>query len=119
MKLILLEVDDDEIADKLMKKLSSGTSWRIAGWFQVPRTRCRCVGYHEGGNHRVPNYKRSVIGQRFKWRVHDACGRPSWGLMTLKNLMPKTDRVFGAAAPPVYYDTVQMNDRGFFKDDPS
>ncbi len=119
MKLILIEVDDDETAEQLIERLSGKSTWRIAGWFQVPRTRCQCVGYHEGGNHRVPNYKRSVIGRKYKWRVHDKCGRPSGGLMTLKNLMPPLSRVFGDQGQPTFYDTLQMHDRGFYKDDPS
>lgn len=119
MKLILLEVDDDEVADKLMQKLSAGSGWRIAGWFQVPRTRCKCTGYHDGGNQRLPNPKVWLRGQKFKWWVHDKCLRPGWGCMTLFNQMPRTDRTFRSNSPQTFYNYMEMHDKGFYKDDPS
>lgn len=119
MKLILIEVDDDDTADKLIERMKSGPKWRVVGWFQVPRTRCKCTGYHEGGNHRVPNAKKWVRGQLFKWWVHDKCLRPGWGSHTLFNQMPRTDRVFRPNFPETFYNYMEMHDRGFYKDDPA
>ena len=113
--MILIEVDSDEAADKLAAKFATLSTARVAGIFQVPRTRCKCpddmTGRHRG--------KLSSRGVRFKWWVHRGCGKVSGGnLSPIGNLLPASERRATPNAPTILVDSINGHDLGFYSDDP-
>lgn len=83
---IVLEVEDDDIARALAKKLNTNTAWRVAGLFARPHNWCKCslssMGYD--------GHKNFVRGTKLGWWIHNiaGCGRPRMGTHQLENLLP-------------------------------
>lgn len=113
MRLILIEVDDDEAAEKLVTKFSSLKSARIAGMFQVPKARCKCPNFDIKFGRQVPAEKRSIRGKLFGWWVHDKCHRASYGHQLTKNLIKPEDVTHSVQAPPTYVTQLTLWDRGY------
>lgn len=114
MRFILIEVDDDTAADKLVEKFSTIKSARVAGIFQIPRTRCQCKGYVDIG-HRAGNSRRLLRGSKFLWWVHDICGRCPKGQHNLYNMLPQERRLADQNGRdlPTYVNYISMHDRGW------
>lgn len=110
--MILIEVDDDEAAEKLVAKFSSLRGARIAGMFQVPKARCRCDNFELRFGRRVPAEKRSLRGRLFGWWVHDKCGRPTHGSQLTKNLLKPEQVTHSVQAPETYVPQLTLWDRG-------
>lgn len=116
--MIVVEVDDDEAAERLVQKFSAIRSARVKGFFQVPKSRCSCPGPWASVS-RSPDWKRSVRGKLFGWWVHDKCHKPSRGLHNLKNLMAKEDQGQGPqSATDTYLDYLAFHDKGYYDSDP-
>jgi len=113
MRLILIEVDDDEAAEKLVTKFSSLKSARIAGMFQVPKARCKCDNFEMRFGRRVPAEKRSLRGRLFGWWVHDKCHRAGYGAQLTKNLIDSKDVEHSVQAPPTYVQQLTLWDQGY------
>ncbi len=119
MRLIVIEVDDDEAAERLVKKFEAIESARVKGIFQMPRARCRCDNLVERFGRLVPANKRSVRGQLFGWWVHDKCNKVSKGLHSeARNLIARADQPQAEGDLPTYIDHVGWHDKGFYNDDP-
>ncbi len=119
MKLIVIEVDDDEAADRLIAKFSAIRSARVKGIFQAPRARCQCDNTEVKFGRTVAIQKRSVRGRLFGWWVHDKCNRVSKGMHSgAKNLIARADQPQGVGNLPTYIDYICWHDKGFYNDDP-
>lgn len=119
MRLIVIEVDDDAAAEKLVDKINSTRSARVKGIFQMPRARCKCPNLVERFGRMVPDEKRSVRGQLFGWWVHDKCHKVSKGLHSeSKNLIDRADQPQGDVGMVTYIDYIGWHDRGFYNNDP-
>lgn len=119
MRLIVVEVDDDEAAERLIAKINSTKSARVKGMFQMPRARCRCNGPFSE-NSKSTLWKRSLRGQQFGWWVHDKCLRVSKGLHTeTKNLIAREDQPQGDTHMVTYVDGISWHDRGYYHNDPA
>jgi len=83
---IVLEVEDDNIATELAKKLNKSTGWRVAGIFARPHSWCKCSLSGMGYN----SHKDYVRGTKLGWWLHNipGCGRPRLGTHQLENLLP-------------------------------
>lgn len=114
MRFILIEVDDDATADKLVEKFKTTKTVRVAGIFQIPRTRCTCKGFTEMG-HRSGQSRRLLRGSKFLWWVHDVCGRCPKGHHNLFNMMPQERRLSDLEGRelPTYVGFISMHDRGW------
>jgi len=85
-KYVVLEFDNDELADRYVSKLVRGSvdtqkPYRVVGLFKSPRTWCQCprTSYSE---------KDSVArGGKYGWWVHLTCRRARMGQHTLNNLV--------------------------------
>lgn len=87
---VLIEVDDNEAANRLMTKLSQLKGMRIAGLFGVPQQYCECPkdeGYHQD--------KMVVRGSKLGWWVHRTCRRARRGTHQLQNLISPAEREYG------------------------
>lgn len=113
MRLILIEVDDDEAAEKLVARFNERKTARVAGMFQVPKSRCRCPNHDIRFGRQVPAEKRSLRGRMFGWWVHDKCGRPTHGQQLTKNLIKPEGVTHSVQAPPTYVIGLTLWDRGF------
>lgn len=85
-KFIVLEVDDNEIADALLEKLNAKPLlWRVVGIFERPRGHCPHT-LREGGYDAA---KRVARGSKYGWWVHNVtgCMRPRRGSHQLQNLI--------------------------------
>jgi hypothetical protein len=119
MRLIVIELDDDQAAERLVAKFNATTTARVKGMFQVPRARCRCEGPFSE-NSKSSMWKRSVRGTQFGWWVHDKCHKVSKGLHSeAKNLIPRKDQPQGDAGMITYIDSVSWHDEGHYNDDPT
>lgn len=120
MRLIVIEVDNDEAAERLVAKINATKSARVKGIFQMPRARCRCDNLVEKFGRMVPANKRSVRGQLFGWWVHDQCLKVSKGVHSeTKNLIARADQPQrGGGDFTTYIDYIGWHDRGFYNDDP-
>src|ERR1700744_237564 len=111
MRLIVIEVDDDAAAERLVAKFNATSSARGKGMFQMPRARCRCDGPFSD-NSRSSLWKRSVRGQQFGWWVHDKCHKVSKGLHTeTRNLIPREDQPQARGDLPTYVDGISWHDK--------
>jgi len=118
--LIVIEVDDDEAAEKLVARINQTRTARVKGMFQMPRARCRCPNLEEKFGRLVPAEKRSLRGLQFGWWVHDKCHKVSKGLHSeSKNLIARDDQPQGEGALPTYVDYIGWHDKGFYNDDPA
>ncbi len=81
-RFIVLEVDDDEIAMKLVRKFNQGTQWRVAGFFARPHSWCECPMGGDYGSH-----KHFARGSKLGWWLHNipGCKRPRKGTHQLEN----------------------------------
>jgi hypothetical protein len=89
MRYVLIEVDDNEVAQKLMNKFENVRGLRIAGLFGPPTTWCGCPksdGYHKD---------QIVRGGKLGWWVHRSCRRARKGTHQLTNLIWPADRSYG------------------------
>lgn len=117
---MVIEVDDDEAAEKLAAKINATRSARVKGMFQMPRARCRCDTMETRFGRRVPAERRSLRGLQFGWWVHDKCHKVAKGLHSeTKNLIARKDQPQrGDGDFPTYVDYIGWHDRGFYNDDP-
>lgn len=119
MRLIVIEVDDDEAAERLVAKFNATTSARVKGMFQMPRARCRCDGPFSE-NSKSSMWKRSVRGTQFGWWVHDKCHKVSKGIHSeSKNLIGRDKQPQAIGDYPTYVDSVTWHDRGHYPNDPT
>jgi hypothetical protein len=119
MRLIVVEVDNDETAEKLVAKLNATGFARVKGMFQVPKARCKCANLEERFGKLVPAQKKSIRGQLFGWWVHDVCHKVAKGLHSeSKNLIKREDQPQGEGLLPTYVDYIAWHDKGFYNDDP-
>lgn len=118
--MMVIEVDDDDAAERLAAKINKTSSARVKGMFQMPRARCRCDNLVEKFGRMVPAEKLSIRGRLFGWWVHDKCNKPARGLHSeSKNLIPRPDQPQRANGDLItYVDYVGWHDRGFYNDDP-
>jgi hypothetical protein len=88
---IVVEVDDDRVADALVEKLSNtgrplvGKQWRVVGRFQRPRAHCQHA-LTTGGYNDAKHFAR---GSKYGWWIHNiaGCKRPRLGSHQLENLI--------------------------------
>lgn len=119
MRLIVIEMDDDEVAERLVEKINATKSARVKGMFQMPRARCRCDNLVERFGRLVPAEKRSLRGRQFGWWVHDKCNKPTKGMHSeAKNLIAREDQPQAVGDLPTYVDYVAWHDKGFYNNDP-
>ena len=119
MRLIVVEVDDDETAEKLVRKLNATKFARVKGMFQMPKARCKCPSLVEKFGRMVPAEARSVRGQLFGWWVHETCHKVAKGLHSeSKNMIAREDQPQGEGLLPTYVDYIAWHDKGFYNNDP-
>lgn len=80
---IVLEVDDDKVAEALVKKLAPLVSKgvRLAGLFARPTRWCKCP--HPSGYHA----NQVAQGSKYGWWVCLTCKRPRMGSHNTRNLV--------------------------------
>lgn len=117
---MVIEVDDDEAAERLAAKINATKSARVKGIFQMPRARCRCDNMVEKFGRMVPAEKRLIRGQLFGWWVHQTCNKVLKGSGAgARNLIPKADQPQrGQGDYKTYVDYIGWHDQGFYNDDP-
>lgn len=89
---VLVEVDDNDQADKLCEYIAKGNNnygMRIAGLFGVPTKWCDC--------HPTEDYHKNEVvrGKKLGWWVHRLCRRARPGTHNLENLITLADRSYG------------------------
>jgi hypothetical protein len=98
---ILLEVDDNDKADSLMRRMAalSNSGVKVVGLFAAPRTFCKCTRVKGRGWTR---------GQKLGWWVCSVCRRPGrqWGsspqavIGQAVNLLPELQTELGSPFSP-------------------
>lgn len=89
-RFIVVEVDDDKVADQLVKKLAEASKViRVVGIFQRPRGHCPHT-LREGGYDAA---KQVARGSKYGWWLHNikGCMKPRRGSHELKNLIGVED----------------------------
>jgi hypothetical protein len=66
---VLIQVDENDRADRLIEKLSGVPGLRVIGLFGKPLQFCECEG----------PWERSSRGKRYGWYVCPECGKPRSG----------------------------------------
>lgn len=90
VRYVLVEVDDNDSADRLIDKVSWIKGMRVAGLFGVPTRHCDCPkdgGYH--GND-------IIRGAKLGWWIHRKCRRARRGTHQLENLVHPSDRDYSS-----------------------
>ena len=90
---VLLEVDDVQLAERLMEKFNDGSrrgsAYRVVGYFAKPTDYCQCgVETWTTTSRRVSTTKR---GRKFGWYVCTTCKRPTASESGLVNLIDPSD----------------------------
>lgn len=73
---IVVEVDDNKRAEKLIRKLGSLIGIKVLGLYHKPSRFCECPPPEDTWDRQNP---RSVRGPKLGLWVHDQCGRPRSG----------------------------------------
>lgn len=88
MRYVLIEVDNNNVAERLVNKFDSVKGMRIAGLFGVPTSWCGCPrndGY----------YKNDIVrGDKLGWWIHITCRKARRGTHDLKNLINPKHRSY-------------------------
>lgn len=83
---LLVQVDDNDRAEKLRQKLDPVAGIRVVGMFARPTKFCDCKTESAIGIN-----ARSVQGAKYGWRLHEECRRPKRLFHQLKNLLDPED----------------------------